>query len=1179
MNKIPLHSLLAVLLIVSSLSISEGQTVALYYGDPNGSLNDAFDGNVFQAGNQYGDATIYAVLSGGANSFQIASPGESLTRTVSSTGYFTVRPTTNITIDKSKILNFSGTVTGSIAITVKPLSITTLSANVATETSSGSELTVSYRTGAGTFPAELTVGKFNVQLLDANGNYLYDLLNATDQYIGNEKPNLSRGGTRSIKATIPNNTPSGIYRVRVVTRGLNTLILGSSSDLFSIRDNTPVIGVGSVGTANFCAGTIVSFPFSTTGIFPSGNMFRVRLIDVARNFIQDLTETTTTTPLQATLPSALSGGTYRYQIVSTSTNIISATSVITITALPTMTIKGNSSIIAGSQAAVQISFTGTPPWSVSYVDYQSGNPPNYISFLTTSSTSLSLAPTLFFTTAYDKSFVKDFRDAGCGISNAINGSAQITVTPITLTTGSLSTSFCPGSVISVPFTTNSPLPVDAICQVQLSDINGNFQNGTIIGTGGRTSPVSATLPQIINSGTGYRLQITLQKPAFQGAVNYNDAISQVPTSLSISRPDVPKVADITFCSGAKLNSLTATGLNLKWYIDANTQPLPNAPIPPNDRSSRYFVSQTVNGCESALVAINAVQKQTPSVPVVSSTTLCQGGQGQFSATLPGILWYTTSTGGSGTSQPPVLNNQIAGDQVVYVTQTIDGCESPRGVVKATVYSIPAAPLVEIPAPLCQYSTTTALLATGQYLTWYDQSGKLNSAPVPETSTTNSKSYSVSQRVNGCESPLATISVIIRAAPSSPTVISVRYCVGDTPRSLTAIGTNLKWYTTPTGGSGSASSPAYFTETSNVLTFYVTQTDINNCESLRQPVSVSIVANPSAPLVTPNQSACQFSKVTSLTASPNTGLLWQGPGIMGVSDIPPAPATDQPGTFVYSVIVKAGTCSSPASAITFTVRKLPDAPQVISPVNLCIGQATKPLTATASGQLNWYTSANHDGSALTTVSPITTKAGVLTYYVTQKDAFNCESPNTPLDVRISTKTTATLTGDGEINVGDSTAIRVRLTGDGPWQFTNWTGAGITTNDSLYVKWEKPKEPRLYTYSIQGLIGACGAGEIKNNYTLIVRAPLSVQSLTEPIVLKAYPNPTTGNLTVDWNAPTSQAVSLLLISIDGKLIRQTTQHSTNIVQTEQFQLHNQPAGMYFLRLTTSSNGVLTQLIIKE
>lgn len=1180
MNKDIYRFCLVALIVIANLTGLQAQTLNLYYGDPNGDPQDAFDGNVLQAGAQTGNAFVYAVLGGGAQSFQIFSPGENVTKTITTTGGFAIQPIASMVVDKTKILNFSGTVTGSVSIIVRQLLINTISANVATDVAPGSELTVSYTTGAGTFPVDLAIGKFKVQLLDANNILLRDLLNSTDQYAGKEKSTSSGGGTRYIKATLPPDLGNGSYRVRVVTQGLISNILGTPSPLFATRINNPTIAITGVGTGNFCAGAMVVFPFSTTGTFPSGNLYKVQLINSAGVVTQDLTGTSQSSPINALLPSNLSAGAYRFRIASTTTNVVSNTSTINVSTPPTLNISGDASIVAGGQPTIQLNFTGTPPWTVNYTDYSPSLATTYTTSITTSTSSVTIRPILYSTTTYDKNYIKKFTDAGCGVSTAINGLAQITVTPITITAGTVSSTSCPGSAFSVLFTTSSPLPSDAICQVQVSDASGNFQNGQIIGTGGRTGPISATLPQNLTSGTGYKIRVILQQPTIQGAIDYNTAINPIAVPLSISRPEAPKVADVYFCQGASLGQLTATGSNLKWYVSVNTaQALASAPIPPNDRSSQYFVTQTINGCESTRAVINVNPKPTPAAPAVSSVAVCQGAQGQFSTSIPGARWYTSATGGDPLPQPPIVNNQTSGSQTFYVTQTIDGCESPRAAVTATVYPIPVAPTAQTPNPLCQYAPSISLSATGQNLTWYDQSGKLTGTPIPETNTSGTKSYSVSQTINGCESPRSTVLQVIRSAPATPSISTnpVRYCVGDVPGALTATGSNLRWYNVATGGSGSTNPPTFGTQTATTFTFYVTQTDNNSCESLRQPLSVLVISAPSAPLVTANQIVCQFAKVNPLSATPNNGLLWQGSGIVGTTEIAPTPITTQPATFTYAVTQKAGSCTSPASTIIYTVRKTPDAPKVVSPTAYCIGQNNTPLTAVADGQLIWYTNADHSGVSSPQVIPNTQQASITTYYVTQTDAFKCESPNSVLEVRISAKATARLTGDGNIYSGDSTAIRVRLTGDGPWTFTDWNNKPVTTADSLYVVWEKPRTTR--TYAITNLKSSCGSGDIKNSYTLIVRVPLGVQSLSESLSFKAYPNPTTGDITVDWSSPTKQEINLQIVSMDGKVIKQVTRQAIKLTQTELFQLGSYPAGTYFLWVTTIKNGQLTKAIIKQ
>ncbi|GAB4027380.1 hypothetical protein GCM10028773_58550 [Spirosoma koreense] len=307
------------------------------------------------------------------------------------------------------------------------------------------------------------------------------------------------------------------------------------------------------------------------------------------------------------------------------------------------------------------------------------------------------------------------------------------------------------------------------------------------------------------------------------------------------------------------------------------------------------------------------------------------------------------------------------------------------------------------------------------------------------------------------------------------------------------------------------------------------------------------------------------------------MIWQGTGIAGTSEIAPTPVTTQPATFTYSVSQKAGSCTSPPSTIVFTVRKTPDAPKVVSPTAYCIGQNNSPLTAAADGQLTWYTNPDHSGSSFSQIVPNTQQANVTTYYVTQTDAFKCESPNSIVEVRVAEKATARLTGDGEIYPGDSTAIRVRLTGDGPWKFTDWNNKQVTTSDSLYVIWEKPKATR--TYTITNLASSCGVGEIKNNYTIVVRTPLATQIVTEPVLVKVYPNPTNGDLFIEWSSESKQLISLQIVNVNGIVVKEISRQSTSVLQTEILNISNSPTGTYFLRVKTAQNGISTRTVLKK
>ncbi len=79
-------------------------------------------------------------------------------------------------------------------------------------------------------------------------------------------------------------------------------------------------------------------------------------------------------------------------------------------------------------------------------------------------------------------------------------------------------------------------------------------------------------------------------------------------------------------------------------------------------------------------------------------------------------------------------------------------------------------------------------------------------------------------------------------PSAPNVSNVEYCQNATPSVLTANGTNLKWYTAATGGTGDATAPTPSTATVGTVSYWVSSVN-GLCESGRSKIDVTTRALP------------------------------------------------------------------------------------------------------------------------------------------------------------------------------------------------------------------------------------------------------------------------------------------------------------------------------------------------
>lgn len=177
-------------------------------------------------------------------------------------------------------------------------------------------------------------------------------------------------------------------------------------------------------------------------------------------------------------------------------------------------------------------------------------------------------------------------------------------------------------------------------------------------------------------------------------------------------PPPPQVhAVITYCQYAAFDTIEIYGQDLKWYTvptggtPATIDPVINTSVL---GSVTWYVSQTVNGCESErkAVTINVVP-QAAAPQVVTPVTYCQGETAlPLQATGQNILWYSIPAGGVGTPVTPTPGTNAQGTFTWYVSQTIAGCESPRVPVAVHINYRPNGIIIQSRPYVCQHDTLT-----------------------------------------------------------------------------------------------------------------------------------------------------------------------------------------------------------------------------------------------------------------------------------------------------------------------------------------------------------------------------------------------------------------------------------------------------------------------------------------
>lgn len=483
---------------------------------------------------------------------------------------------------------------------------------------------------------------------------------------------------------------------------------------------------------------------------------------------------------------------------------------------------------------------------------------------------------------------------------------------------------------------NSPITYCQDVMASALTANGSNLRWYTSATGGTGSTI-APVPSTGNPGTT-TYYVT------QTDNNFCESDRKAIYVVVLAKPVPPQVSPVIYyCQTDTPSQLVANGTNLRWYTSATggtgstTAPTPSTA---NPGTTNYYVSQTDgSGCESDRAQISVVVIAKPSPPAVSTpVNYCQFGPNTppLNVFVNGnnITWYTTPTGGIGNTTTPVVNTNTVGTTTFYVTQTVNTCESIRGALVVNVIAKPQPPGVS-DTSLCQFSTAGSLTANGQNLLWYTSAtGGTGSstAPIPSTTNIGITRYYVSQTINGCESDRDSIDVEIKPLPIAPQGLDVSYCQFDIPTQLLAAGNNIRWYTVPTGGTGTTIPPIPSTAVADTFNWYVSQTE-NGCEGPRDTVTVIVKPQPASPAVS-NLEYCLGVTALPLTAS-GQNLLWYTSGTGGTaSTTAPTPSTSSVGTNSYYVSQTIDGCESPRAVLLVETDTVVTARIVFSKQPIC-----------------------------------------------------------------------------------------------------------------------------------------------------------------------------------------------------------------------------------------------------
>lgn len=304
-------------------------------------------------------------------------------------------------------------------------------------------------------------------------------------------------------------------------------------------------------------------------------------------------------------------------------------------------------------------------------------------------------------------------------------------------------------------------------------------------------------------------------------------------AVILNTTTAPTATDLVFCNAAPTVSeilATITGDNLQLYdLETGGTALEGTAAV---STATYYVSQTINGCESARDSFTITLNTTDAPAAPAAQTFCAGSTvANIEVTGTATQWYSTATGDT----PVVLTTELTDGTVYYVSQTINSCESTRTAVTVTVITVVADDMEDVVT--CGAYTLPAL-TNGNYFGGENGTGTAYAAG--DVISSDMTIYIFNQTGECTAETSFTIDVTIVDAPTGEATQTVNE--GTAPEAtiedlvVTATGT-VTWYATEEDALAGTNPLAAGTEITTG-DYFAVQT-INGCTSAPFAVTVTV----------------------------------------------------------------------------------------------------------------------------------------------------------------------------------------------------------------------------------------------------------------------------------------------------------------------------------------------------
>lgn len=525
----------------------------------------------------------------------------------------------------------------------------------------------------------------------------------------------------------------------------------------------------------------------------------------------------------------------------------------------------------------------------------------------------------------------------------------------------------------------------------------------------------------------------------------------------------------------------------------------------NGLGAGTYSNITIIGALCSYNIVGPVTLTDPPIPdlsgVTSNSFVCVGDTLKLfaSSTTAGVafLWEGPAGFTSGLPTPILAPATMAMAGTYSVTVSKASCYNYATTV-VDIRPLPV-PVLKSNTPVCSNDTLKLQGASATGASSYIWNGPnffnsySQSPNVAFVQTVSTGVYTLSVNWNGC-TVSDTMSVVVNQTPMAPVVYDTNYCQNDIAVPYNVIGTNLIWYTTPTGGTGNATTPTPSTVNAGIFPMYVTQTSAEGCTSSRSKVTARVWLYPKLNLTVSDSVACAGKNITynvDNVQEGNTNFAWRfGSGsddVTGAKANPIDHSFSGPG--VYTVQAAASYQYCPTITLKRVISVFPYASFDLGPdTTICPGSKSIMLSArdlnTYGYQASWKWATGETTPKIVIVAPGTYRATA--------NINGCESSDTILvanDCYISIPNVFTPNGDG---VNDYFFPR-QLLSAGMTQFdmsvyNRWGQLMFQSNTLEGHGWDgtyngKPQPEGVYIYTIDATFKDGQHETHKGNVTLL------------------------------------------------------------------------------------------------